>query len=487
VIFDVDEDQTCHIADPNIPDPEETVRIVSRKELYTKWAEKWPRYLVRRPALCISREVTPDGRQVMATNKRGNHSDRFRAMNTLRQHVEPKMLAKHLVSALGAKALEGFLAGLADEHHYPLVLGGSETVMLLEALKYTDVDTVLDEMAREFSDRQLFPALHAVAKKHFVRLASEEPTVADHPLIPLVEFERLFSARFEECPDKEKGCMSAEEVSEVVGPEFAEQQDKYTGTIGDGKRKKKKKANPRLSSEAFHRLLEGQTAEVEVQTGSTPRKARFEEGKEMSAEDVAKYLREHGAPEAAEKWLSEHEKHKDKLKKASPVQTRVRLTQRRTAKRKRLTGHFPKGLPGIHVPRQKQAARITADAIENTFRDVEPKNAQRLAKALSRAYSDKDVSKALQLANEVLDGFGVEAIEGIDTWSNYYGEAVATYVNTGDTYNPTIIYDIGEGKFHLTDYGTWVEQYERGGGRIKAAKWSKQQPKTVADWLVWEA
>lgn len=67
VIFDVADDLTVSIADPNIPDPDETVRVVPKDEFYKKWYEKWPHYLVRREALAIEREITPDGRQVIAS------------------------------------------------------------------------------------------------------------------------------------------------------------------------------------------------------------------------------------------------------------------------------------------------------------------------------------------------------------------------------------------------------------------------------------
>jgi hypothetical protein len=58
------------VADPNIPNPEKTVRICSQDDFYSKWFEKWPDYLVRRPACAIEREITPQGRQVMASAKR---------------------------------------------------------------------------------------------------------------------------------------------------------------------------------------------------------------------------------------------------------------------------------------------------------------------------------------------------------------------------------------------------------------------------------
>ena len=68
VVFDVDDDLNVYVADPNIPDPDETVRVVPKGEFYKKWYEKWPNYLVRRPAMMIDREITADGRQVMASS-----------------------------------------------------------------------------------------------------------------------------------------------------------------------------------------------------------------------------------------------------------------------------------------------------------------------------------------------------------------------------------------------------------------------------------
>lgn len=64
VVFDVDADLNVYVADPNIPNPKQTVRVVSEDEFYGKWYEKFPDYLVRRPACAIEREITEDGHQV---------------------------------------------------------------------------------------------------------------------------------------------------------------------------------------------------------------------------------------------------------------------------------------------------------------------------------------------------------------------------------------------------------------------------------------
>ena len=62
VIFDV-KDDVVYVADPNIPDPEETVRKIPKTEFYGKWYEKFNDYLVRRPAMTVEREITPEGKQ----------------------------------------------------------------------------------------------------------------------------------------------------------------------------------------------------------------------------------------------------------------------------------------------------------------------------------------------------------------------------------------------------------------------------------------
>ena len=72
LIFDVTGEKgnfVVHIADPNMPNPDKTIREVKEDDFYAQWYEKWPNYLVRRPACMLEREITEDGRQIMASNQ----------------------------------------------------------------------------------------------------------------------------------------------------------------------------------------------------------------------------------------------------------------------------------------------------------------------------------------------------------------------------------------------------------------------------------
>lgn len=82
VVFDVTgegPDTMIHIMDPNIPDPDETVRVMSKSDFYKIWGESLgDKMLIRRPACAVEREVTPDGRQVMASRKIAEEADCYK-------------------------------------------------------------------------------------------------------------------------------------------------------------------------------------------------------------------------------------------------------------------------------------------------------------------------------------------------------------------------------------------------------------------------
>ncbi len=92
---------------------------------------------------------------------------------------------------------------------------------------------------------------------------------------------------------------------------------------------------------------------------------------------------------------------------------------------------------------------------------IEPSIAKALAQEMKAAEGGRDsVERAIKNVDVVIHGYGVEGIEG--EWvNNYWGNTVGLYVNMGDTYNGTVIYDTIRQKFSVTTMGDWVEKYER--------------------------
>jgi hypothetical protein len=66
------------------------------------------------------------------------------------------------------------------------------------------------------------------------------------------------------------------------------------------------------------------------------------------------------------------------------------------------------------------------------------------------------VDNQLDRINTLLHGYGVEVIRGKHV-NNYYGNVNLLYVNMGDTYTTTIIYDTKTDRWICSDWGTLVE------------------------------
>jgi len=115
--------------------------------------------------------------------------------------------------------------------------------------------------------------------------------------------------------------------------------------------------------------------------------------------------------------------------------------------------------------RRRPLPKFTAKNLYEAFGELDTKQpftwavAQRIAD-MPRG-SSKSIDKVLDAVNEAIDGFGVEAIRSEKAWDNYYGDSVAFYVNTGDTYSASVVYDIGKDQLYVTDYGEWVERNEK--------------------------
>lgn len=73
----------------------------------------------------------------------------------------------------------------------------------------------------------------------------------------------------------------------------------------------------------------------------------------------------------------------------------------------------------------------------------------------------RNAEATMDKINDFLGGNGVESIRGNRHSDNYFVDTVALYVNMGDPYVLTVLYAVSNGRFYITDYGTWVERNQR--------------------------
>lgn len=77
--------------------------------------------------------------------------------------------------------------------------------------------------------------------------------------------------------------------------------------------------------------------------------------------------------------------------------------------------------------------------------------ARKLIQVLRTAGTIKEAEAALEYANVLLEGHGVESV-----WDASGDRLVGLYVNMGDQYGLTLIADIPAERFYLTDWETWM-------------------------------
>lgn len=152
VVFDVDDDHTVYVADPNMPDPNETVRVVPKKDFYAKWYESFPDYLVRRPALAVEREITSDGRQTKASvaDPVSAAYERYvQAVANLESGADLVLVAANKLRSLGLETVD---------EYYPF----SKSIERVA----TDIYRWRGEVERRASTGDLPRVAHRVARRH---------------------------------------------------------------------------------------------------------------------------------------------------------------------------------------------------------------------------------------------------------------------------------------------------------------------------------
>lgn len=103
------------------------------------------------------------------------------------------------------------------------------------------------------------------------------------------------------------------------------------------------------------------------------------------------------------------------------------------------------------------ATRPSGAAIHLKFPHLTLTQVVQLYGAMKDAMSHKEVDTALDLANTLLNGHGVEPIKD-DEWETYYLDIGLLYVNMGDPYDTTILYDTRKERFSIGCWGDVVER-----------------------------
>jgi len=68
----------------------------------------------------------------------------------------------------------------------------------------------------------------------------------------------------------------------------------------------------------------------------------------------------------------------------------------------------------------------------------------------------------MEAANEILDGHGVEGARGEGAnLGKYWRDTILLYVNMGDTYDATILFDPDEEEFSIGSWGDFIEEWEQ--------------------------
>jgi len=73
-----------------------------------------------------------------------------------------------------------------------------------------------------------------------------------------------------------------------------------------------------------------------------------------------------------------------------------------------------------------------------------------------------ELNEKLEALNELIDGFGIESSRMENYYKDHYwSDCICLYVNQGDSYALTIIYDVVNDRFEFTSWGDWIEAMEQ--------------------------
>ena len=92
---------------------------------------------------------------------------------------------------------------------------------------------------------------------------------------------------------------------------------------------------------------------------------------------------------------------------------------------------------------------------------LDPMSYPKVAQWVAQCYNTPRQSELVERALDAeLGTYGTEIVRG-DRWDRFYCDTVAVYLNTGDTYGTTLLFDVPARRWIICDLGTFVEQKSR--------------------------
>jgi len=88
------------------------------------------------------------------------------------------------------------------------------------------------------------------------------------------------------------------------------------------------------------------------------------------------------------------------------------------------------------------------------------KDALKLKSKMKNARTYSEIDATLDMANQMMNGHGVESIDRPDYIDGYYYYTSILYVNMGDTYSTTLMYLTDRSCFEIGNWGSYVEKWE---------------------------
>lgn len=98
--------------------------------------------------------------------------------------------------------------------------------------------------------------------------------------------------------------------------------------------------------------------------------------------------------------------------------------------------------------------------IENVLREYDEEGRiEKMVDKYNKMRVDKrDVDGIMEKFDRMLDGYGIEAVRGHDYQDSYWGDILFLYVNMGDTYTKTVVYDTQMKRFVFSSWGDYYEE-----------------------------